>query len=200
MGCPLSLVVRRKSPSSPHEGHCHKVSPRPPTLATKGGSLPCCGKGRASLLVARVGVPHFVAGGVLHLVAREGRVSHLVARGRGVPHLVARGGEASLTLWQGGGPPPCGKGGGVPYLANGGVPHFVARGEFLLLVEKGENSPTPSGKVRLKLSSMYKIARTRCGSPPHKCVASRGIGPPYMRFAEHLTALRAWRTQCLPSG
>ena len=52
-------------------------------------------------------------------------------------------------------------------------------------------------KKKSKPTSTRKKVRTSCGSPP-RTWSLVGCNSPVMRFAEHLTGLRAWCRQCLP--
>ena len=58
-----------------------------------------------------------------------------------------------------------------------------------------------SGHIRkhntLALSSISKKVGTRCRSPSYEWFFE-GCSSPFMRLADHLTALRAWCKQCPP--
>ena len=61
-----------------------------------------------------------------------------------------------------------------------------------LLVRPKAPKKTPHPKLGRIPSPIRKKTRTRWGSPPDKWF-SVGCSSPFMRLAEHLTALRAWR-------
>ena len=55
--------------------------------------------------------------------------------------------------------------------------------------------PSPSSSSIRRCHPIRKKKRTRCGSPPHKWFLLKiGCSSPFMRLAEHLTALCAWCT------
>ena len=71
------------------------------------------------------------------------------------------------------------------------------RGGYIVFPLLSLEVATPESKSgHATLSSVCRKVRARCQDPPHKRFLV-GCCSPFMRLAEHLTALRAWCRRCL---